>query len=414
MYQAYVIKVSNVKQHPNADKLDVIEYNGTTYITGRGDFAVGDIAVLFPGDGKLSVEFLRQNNLYRNPELNSDPTKRGYFSNNGRVTTEKLRGICSYGLIVSLEAFTYLKVEFPYRPGDGFDSISGFKICEKYFTPETLRAMAAARNVKRTIRYDLAKHPDTLYLTFSNPPAGLVIITEKLHGTSGRTGKVVYKKIKPNLIDRIKSLFTGEKYMVVTGTRNTICVPGWAEYSKEERYRAEIHELLAPLLNKGETIFYEIVGFSSNNVPIMTPHSLENVKDKDFKKNYPNPIIYKYGETNYTFYVYRITQEIYNVTLEYTWDQVLNRCEQLDIKSVPELIRFYYEHTDDSLAEDVRITSFLTNSPSILDKDVLREGICIRVENRNPRIYKMKNFMFGVLEGWAKELDTYVDIEEVN
>jgi hypothetical protein len=268
--------------------------------------------------------------------------------------------------------------------------------------------------LKKTIEYDLAKHYDTQYLTYAQAKPGLVILTEKLHGTSGRTGKVQYTKLHQTLLDKIKAFFKpSSKYTVVTGTRNTICVPGWAEQSAEEKYRVEIHNLLAPLLRDGETFFYEIVGFTSTGSPIMPPHSLDNVKDKVFRKYFPNPIIYKYGEAAYTFYVYRITQELGDSILELTWDQVLNRCEQLGIKAVPEITSFYYDtDIEGSLINFVKL--FLVNQHSTLDSEVLMEGLCIRIENRSPKIYKAKNFMFGVLEGWAKENDTYVDTEEIN
>jgi hypothetical protein len=153
MYSAHVIKITSVEKHPNADRLEIVTYNGETFITGKGDFAIGNIAILFPGDGKLSPDFLRNNNLYRHQGLNLDVNKVGYFSDNGRVTTEKLRGIPSYGLIVSPQAFSYLGGDFPYKPGESFDSISGVKICEKYYSPATLRQMQhAARNVKKNHR----------------------------------------------------------------------------------------------------------------------------------------------------------------------------------------------------------------------------------------------------------------------
>ena len=414
MYQADVIKISNIEAHPNADRLDIITFNGETFITGKGDFSIGDTAVLFPNDGRISEDFLSRNNLYRHTKFNVDVDKKGYFGDNAKVTMEKLRGINSYGLIVGLEAFSYLGVEFPYKPGDSFDSISGKQICEKYYSPATLAQMRhAANSKKKTVIFDLAKHYDTTYLTYAKPNPGLVIITEKLHGTSGRTGRVLYKKIYPSLWERIKNLFTQEKYMVVTGTRNTVCVPGWAEQSQEEKYRVEIHNQLKDLLHRGETVFYEIVGFNSNGKPIMNPHNTDKVKDKAFKNSFPNPIIYKYATCTYEFYVYRITQEIEGTLLELSWDQILNRCEQLGIKPVPELDRFYYYGVE-PLNEYLAIQTQLNNSPSTLDSEVLREGICIRVENSHPMIYKAKNFMFGVLEGWAKESDTYVDTEEIN
>ena len=414
MYKAYVIKVSNVINHPNADRLDIITYNGETYIVGRDDFEKGDVAIIFPGDGKLADEFLKYNNLYRHNNLNADTTKSGYFSNNQRVSTEKLRGVASYGVIVAPVAFNYIGKNLEFNPGDSFVAIKGHTVCEKYFSPATIRARERSlRNKKKVFNYGLRKHKDTTKLAFGTVDSGLVILTEKLHGTSGRTGYVIEEKVVLTWWEKLLYKFKLKKnsYRVVTGTRNTICIPGWVESSKRESHRLAIHNELAGKIRLGETVYYEIVGFDGTSSPIMNVQSTDKIRDKQFTQNFPNPIVYSYGETTFTFYVYRITQEIQGETLELTWDQVVNRCNELGIKPVPELKRFYYTG-ETSLAEYPEITWLLCNGESTLDPNTLFEGVCIRVENSTSTILKAKNFMFGVLEGYLKQKDDYVDTEE--
>lgn len=43
------------------------------------------------------------------------------------------------------------------------------------------------------------------------------------------------------------------------------------------------------------------------------------------------------------------------------------------------------------------------------------EWICVRIESEDGiKICKEKNFLFGVLEGYFKEKDSYIDTKEVN
>ena len=79
---------------------------------------------------------------------------------------------------------------------------------------------------------------------------------------------------------------------------------------------------------------------------------------------------------------------------------------------VPELHRFYFYNEGTPLAEHLEITQLLTNGASTLDPNTLFEGVCIRIENSTSTIFKVKNFMFGVLEGYLKQKDDYVDAEE--
>ena len=416
MYQARVIKVPGVVDHPNADRLSVVPFNGETYIVGKTDFKEDDIAIIFPGDGKLSPEFLSNNNLYRHNDLNVDTTKQGYFSDNGRVSTEKIRGTPSYGLIVSPAAFSYIK-GVSFKPGDTFSALKGHAICEKYYSPATTKARQhALRSKKKVYDYHLARHYDTVKLAFGKPNPGLVILTEKVHGTSGRTGNVLEEKVSLTWWEKLLKAagLRKDRYRIVTGTRNTICIPGWVEASEKESHRMKVHDYLKSMLRHGETLYYEIVGYDGVGSPIMEPQDTNKMKDKEFTQQFPNPIIYHYGETESTFYVYRITQEVGNEILELTWDQIVTRCKELGVKTVPELYRFYFRGDEGtSLAEFPEITWRLTNSESTLDPNVLLEGICIRVEGPTTQVFKAKNFAFGVLEGYLKLQDDYVDTEEV-
>lgn len=55
----------------------------------------------------------------------------------------------------------------------------------------------------------------------------------------------------------------------------------------------------------------------------------------------------------------------------------------------------------------------LTDGPSVLDPTHIREGIVLRVEsNQGIEHIKNKSWWFGVLEGYIKSDDSYIDLEE--
>ena len=58
----------------------------------------------------------------------------------------------------------------------------------------------------------------------------------------------------------------------------------------------------------------------------------------------------------------------------------------------------------------------LMDGPSVLDHSHIREGVVVRAETPNGRtlFMKSKSWAFGVLEGYLRNDDNYVDTEEVS
>lgn len=83
---ASIQRVVEVKNHPNADKLDVIKVLGWTLCATKGDFAPGDLCVYCEVDSMMpewpEFEFLRPRNF--------------------RIKTIKLRGTISQGIVFKL------------------------------------------------------------------------------------------------------------------------------------------------------------------------------------------------------------------------------------------------------------------------------------------------------------------------
>jgi hypothetical protein len=248
------------------------------------------------------------------------------------------------------------------------------------------------------------------------------ILTEKLHGTSGRTS---YTEIpqKPFLwfFER------PSKWEYVTGTRRVILnfKKDMDEgYYRTNTFRKQIHDMLNGLLHKGETIYYEIVGWVDKDRPIMPRVNNKKVKDKEFVKRYGDHTLFTYGCLDATFdlYVYRMTmtgQDGYVV--EYSWEQVKKRCSTMGLKHVPELHEFMWVRPSDDrdAAEDLmnRVNAYLyldkdLPASSTLDSGHIMEGVVLRFDRGNDfAAYKHKSFHFKVLEGIIK--DTGVeDMEE--
>jgi hypothetical protein len=86
-------------------------------------------------------------------------------------------------------------------------------------------------------------------------------------------------------------------------------------------------------LKKGETVFFEIVGFEPNGKPIMPAVDTEKLKDKEFTKKYGKSMTFSYGcnptDKQFDIYVYRIhmTNED-GFSIEYSWEDIKERCKE--------------------------------------------------------------------------------------
>ena len=99
LHPNYVSRVIRIKEedfsphpHPDVTKLKCCRIGGDTIynVIVSIDSKPGKY-VFFPASTKINPEFLRYANLYRDPEMNSNPNKTGFFEENGRVKSLKLK-----------------------------------------------------------------------------------------------------------------------------------------------------------------------------------------------------------------------------------------------------------------------------------------------------------------------------------
>lgn len=452
-YEAIVTKI-HTHPFPGADKLVLGNVAGYQVITSKTT-QDGQLGVFFPSDGCLSHEFCYHNSEYRTGKgENKDPNKSGYFEENHRVRTLTLRGAKSDGYWVPMQSllWTGLSLEelCALKEGYTFTSLNGKLVCEKYYTAATRRAMQASDkpkkvNKKEQVEYvGFERHFDTKQLRHyinSIPVDANIIITEKLHGTSGRTAHLPcvepiskygwFATVFIWLALYCESIGLGlplptnptkETWKHVSGTRRTILEDGKESsggFYSGTNFRQAIHNSIA--LRKGETIYYEIVGYQQGNKLIMPEYGL-NKKDpspveKALRKQFEtDSMAFTYGCKigEYKVYVYRITQTTENHSVDLSWEQVKARCKELGLDYVPEYQKLTFTNAESLL----KIVEIASRGASSLDSSHISEGVCIRVEDAalpgGMSIFKYKSFQFCDIEGIAKNTDSYVDLEEVS
>jgi hypothetical protein len=145
----------------------------------------------------------------------------------------------------------------------------------------------------------------------------------------------------------------------------------------------------------------------------MNTHGIE---DKKLKKKYGNRMVYKYGcePGEYKVFIYRITQtnktgEVRDLSIE----EIIERTKDWPYKLVPILKELYIY--DGRKEELLRTCEELSQGPSALDKEHIREGVVLRVDTEErTRFLKYKSWLFCDLEGIAKNTNDYVDLEEIS
>lgn len=424
----YVVQINELNPHSNADRLQIATIFGASVIVGL-DVKIKDLGVYFPIDLQLSEEYCTQNNLVRRKDEFGNNVG-GYLDPDKRnIRAMKLRGEKSEGLFMPLESLRYTG-ETKFEVGDKIEMLNGHEICRKYIPKTNVRQghiSEGNRTRKKSVPVAplFAEHADTEQLAFNLAAfkySDLIEITLKMHGTSGRTGYLPkFQGYKRTFVDRIMRREGTPVYDwgYVTGTRRVV-LHDFEEggYYGNNAFRAPHAKFFEGKLHKGETVYYEIVGFTDTGAPIMASVANSKISDKEFTKQYGKETVFSYGcEGNGSAcYVYRmtLTNEDGDV-VEYPPDFMRYRCEQMGAKYVPLLWR---GEIPDVLSvgpgEWVKsLAESFYDGPDPIGKTHVREGVVVRIVNR-PKFcaYKHKNFSFKVLEGIAKDLAAAPDMEE--
>ena len=429
-YLAKVIDITNFLPHPNAERMKIAQVGGYKVCVGI-DEPIGRY-VYFPVNSEINPNLLSYCNLYRHTEKNTNTEKAGFFNDNGRVTAIKLRGFPSEGFLLPFEQLENfiadtlnLKLSDIENNTDFDIAVEGnkeFWICRKYIVARHLTQgqSDSGKRQKKVARFNKVidtqfhYHYDTVRVQndkWAIAPDDMISVTEKVHGTSGISAYVLCKE-KPSLINKIKGWFgnTNIKYDYLYSSRSVI--KNATETTNPGGYYscdiwAEADKIIRPHLQKGMTIYYEIVGFLPTG--------------KYIQKNYDYGCIPPEAgepfthEKHFKVRVYRITMvNVDGYIHEFSAKEVQEWCKANDLIPVTE---YYYGYakdlynipvddnwTDafwDTMANDKNFY-MERNSPSCSNK-VPHEGLVIKKEDMRSRAWKLKCFAF--LNGEQKELD---------
>ena len=325
-YLATICRVGEIHPIEGADRLVKTVINGYDIVISK-EHKEGDIVVYFPVESVISEKYLSANNLYEMGEFernsNAEEVKKllvesealpdddvegkkeihekaralcGFFNKHGRVRILKLRGQYSMGFVAAVDSIinydpSLSDVDWESMVGCQFNYIGDDEFCRKYVPytpPEKERADATQSRWKRRMRklrrfdrvrddqftfhYDtrmLAEHIDEL------SPDDTVSITVKVHGKAGIFANVLCNR-QLTTWDRIKRFFgfhvSETEYGNIYSSRNVIrnkYVNPHAETLQDSSEWSHVNNVIAPYLEKGMTVYGEIVGYKEGSTTFL-------------------------------------------------------------------------------------------------------------------------------------------------
>ena len=453
-YNVYVTRLLDMRPHPNADRLQLADCFGNTVCVSL-DYKPYELGVYFPTDGQISEEFGKANDLFRRKDENGNEVGGFIDPNKRNVQCIRLRGEKSDGLFLPLSCLEPFGDTSSLKEGDIVTVFNGHEIARKYIPKTNHRnhgtgAHNKTKKKKVTIAPLFKEHEDTEQLAYNLndfKEDDLIEVTLKMHGTSGRTGYLPclkgYKRTWKDKLFRREGTPVYE-YDYVSGTRRVVLERYDAGFYGSDAFRKIHAEKFEGKLRKGETVYYEIVGFTDTGVPIMPSANNKKLNDKEFIKKYGKETVFSYGcdpeagivhhdhmeqEKQSEIYVYRMTMTNEDGdVVEYTPDFMRYRCQQMGVNTVPVFWKGYikqenYKHisidaeTYEPIGTPGEYVDYIANSfnsgEDPIGKTHIREGVVVRIVNR-PKFtaYKSKNFEFKVLENIVKVNADAPDMEE--
>jgi RNA ligase len=196
-HQVNVLRIGEIRVHPNADKLEIIPIEGYQAVVGKGQFKIGDLAYYIPPDSivppKAEYEF-----LWKGPLEGEVPVRRR------RITAKKLRGEWSEGLLMPVTGLLrcvsegediagLLGIEH-YNPEEDPAPVVGDSKIRRKKIPTTWRGWV--NYFKMLLRGErreggpvgLPVYDVEAYKKYTNifEPGERVIVSEKIHGSNAR------------------------------------------------------------------------------------------------------------------------------------------------------------------------------------------------------------------------------------
>lgn len=402
-YAAKVVEVKHLVVLDGLDNLLGLPVDGFTALVPKST-SIGDILVVFPAESQIQDWFLNCNNLYRHAELNADPTALpGYIEDNRRVRAIKLRGNVSSALAMPGAVVG----AGPADVGTLFDTVDGVLLLKKYELPTKPNSGKGNQAPKeREVEVVFPVHYDTAnyWRNVENlDPNDFVTVTQKLHGTSVRFGRVpATRKLtwKDRLAKRFGVKVVQHTYEFVVGSRKVTKTIGdkpnadanhW--YASGDIWTKSV-EHLADSIPEGVIVFGELIGWTADGAPIQ----------KGYTYHVPR------GEVR--LYIYRVaTVNSAGQQFDLSWEGVKHFCWERGLVTVPELWSGFHGdfNVDDYI--DVRYADYPVEWSAALplsDKGTVDEGVVVRREGVVPYALKAKSPIFLGFE--TKMLDEGTEV----
>lgn len=457
-YLAKIVELKEFHSHPNPEvtKLKCAYVDGYNIIVGI-DSQPGKY-VYFPANSTINPQFLSFANLYRHSEKNSNQQETGMFEDNGRVKAIKLKGCISEGFLLPINTLSNWILDATNISlddvdcGTEFDSVEHndktFWVCKKYIVEHTFnvpkqskynKRQKALKRFDRIIDTQFRFHYNTIMIR-KEPnvisPDDIIQISYKVHGTSGISSYILTKR-PINIIKRIGNWIAGkgflpyeEVYDYVYASRSVIknqyynknVTPGY--YGVDVWNEAD--KYLRPYLQKGMSMYYEIIGFLPNGNYIQKNYDYGCVPPEKDEPYTP--------EKHFKVRIYRITiTNVDGIIHEFSPREVQIWCKTHGLTPVeecyygkaidlyPELVQIV--NSEDALINDDWNYQFINrladdkdfymemNSPHCNNK-VPHEGLVIKIDNMKSAAWKLKCFAF--LNKEQKELDDGIENIEDN
>ena len=432
-YSALVVKIQDVKPIKGADFIAeaIIGINNITvaHVIVANTVSAGEYGLFFCAGSQIAESFAQANNLLAVYDSEGNKTSGGYLDEKRKIRAQRFKGVRSEGLWMSFKSLSYL-FESPQAlraytdslvEGDRVQSVRGTEICRRFALPSAKPEKLQPEKVQDSVM-NFPPHYKTPQLAYclqdlEHLVGARLIITEKLHGTSMRTGRVpvrvqgelpLWKKIvnKCNLLCPWLPKFVLDSYTfdLVYGSRRTILDDSRLGFYGTHAFRYE--SVGRPDLLENEVIYGEIVGWINEETPIMPDQDTKELKD--VKALFGASMRYTYGQPQGTckHYVYRITQmDAFGVIHDLPHAEVKRRASQLGYET-PTVIFEEENWTGD-------IQALLSKVQEIVEPngywckstygDHIMEGVVILFE-KNGQVYpyKHKGIAFKILEGIAE------------
>jgi len=445
-YLAKIVEITNFIAHPNPEvtRLKMCLVDGYNIIVGI-DYEPGKF-VYFPSGCTINPLLLSYLNLYRDGLKNANSEEKGMFEDNGRVKSIKLKGTVSEGFLLPLSSLSnWIESEVSLKVNSEdvevnteFDTFEhnnkSFWINKKYIVQRNISSGNHQRNRQKKLKYfdkvidtQFRFHYDTTLIR-KDPnaiqPDDIISITSKWHGTSTIHAYVLCKRPK-TFIEKLFGWLipvNDTQYDYLYSSRSVIKNQYYNKTKSSGFYGCDVwgeaDKVLKPYLQKGMTIYAEIVGFTPNGGYIQKGYDYGCVPPKEGET-------YEYDK-HFKIRVYRITlTNVDGIVHEFSAREVQQWCNTRGLIPVEE---FYYgparDLYDDILDDGNWNKNFIErlandtyfymekNSPDCTNS-VPHEGIVIKKEDMHSAAWKLKSFKFIDKEGKALDAGE-TNIEDEN